>query len=246
MSQFGWISMHRKIQEHWVWSDASYFKAWAAILLNVNHTPKKALIKGKLLECERGQSLNSLSTWGKIFGNWSTKKVRTFLKNLEIDKMVVVESVGITTRLTVCNYDEYQTGGHAEETQKKRAGHARGTRGARTGYTNNNGNNEKNDKNEKKITPKGFLVANSIDWIKQEVWDEWIEHKKKVKASVSLRALKANITELEKFGAENANSIICQSLDSGWKGLFNLRQGNVSNNKTMEQHGEEWLALAED
>ncbi len=43
----GWISMHRKMQEHWLWDEKRTFsnlEAWIDILLTVNHTEKKVLI----------------------------------------------------------------------------------------------------------------------------------------------------------------------------------------------------------
>ena len=37
----GWIKLHRKIQDHWVWQDDRYLRYWLTILLNVNHESKK-------------------------------------------------------------------------------------------------------------------------------------------------------------------------------------------------------------
>ncbi len=106
----GWIKLYRSIRDHWVFQDENYFRAWCIILMKVNHEPKKVLIHGKLYECERGQSLLSLQSWVKEFGitRWSVQKVRTFFKLLQEDKMIELEGMGKTTRLTVCNYDTYQ------------------------------------------------------------------------------------------------------------------------------------------
>ena len=54
----GWISLHRKIREHWIWDNPIYLKAWIAILLQVNHEEKKMLIQGELIECKRDVSGN--------------------------------------------------------------------------------------------------------------------------------------------------------------------------------------------
>jgi len=124
----GWISIHRKITNHWVWNDKPFTKgqAWIDILLECNHDERKVLIKGKLLTAKRGESLNSLKTWSQRWG-WSISKVRHFLELLQADSMCDIESESITTRLKVCNYDNYQESQHAKETQKKRKRNAEET-----------------------------------------------------------------------------------------------------------------------
>jgi len=106
----GWIKLYRSIREHWIFQDAEYFRAWCIILMKVNHEPKKSLIHGRLVHCERGQSLLSLQSWVEEFGvnRWSIRKVRTFFKLLENDGMIITEGLQKTTRLTVCNYETYQ------------------------------------------------------------------------------------------------------------------------------------------
>ena len=114
----GWITLHRKIRQHWIWDDDHYFKAWVTILMQVNHEDKKVLITGTLFECRRGQSLMSLGEWVKLFNErrkrrksryWTIQKVRTFFDMLQKDGMIVRRGVPKTTRLTVCNYDKYQS-----------------------------------------------------------------------------------------------------------------------------------------
>ena len=37
----GWIKIHRKIIDHWIWADSKRFKWWLDILLLTNHSDKK-------------------------------------------------------------------------------------------------------------------------------------------------------------------------------------------------------------
>ena len=145
----GWIKLHRTIMKHWVFQDAEYFRAWCIILMQVNHEPKKVLIHGKIYECERGQSLLSLNSWVKEFGvnKWSIQKVRTFFKLLEKDKMINIEGSNKTTRITVCNYDDYQNNQQADNTQLTIKQHAPNTHLTTTKELKN----DKNDKEEKNI-----------------------------------------------------------------------------------------------
>ena len=148
MADQGWISIHRGLQDNWLWKDEREFsrlEAWLDILLNVNHTPKKVLIKNTLIEVGRGESLRSLDTWGKRW-NWNKSRVRRFFNLLQKDSMIVTKNVRVTTLLTVCKYDSYQTIGNASETQMKRKRNASETQMT----PNNNVNNDNNDNNEQK------------------------------------------------------------------------------------------------
>lgn len=122
----GWIKLHRQIKDHWLWKSDNRFKWWVDILLTVNHTDSKVLIKGTLIECKRGQSIRSLESWAK---EWNVSKgaVRDFFKLLQSDQMLQIESLQFTTRITVCNYEDYQDELNAKETQKKRKENAEET-----------------------------------------------------------------------------------------------------------------------
>ena len=142
----GWIKLHRKITCHWIFQKPEYLHAWITILLKVNHSDKKVLIQGELIECGRGQSLNSLATWTGLFGRgWTIQKTRTFFKLLKNDNMINIEGLRKTTRLTVCNYDSYQDEQHTNNTQTTRKQHTDNTQIT----TNKNDKNDKNDKNNK-------------------------------------------------------------------------------------------------
>jgi len=109
MIDYGWISLDRKILNHWLMDNSKYFHAWVLILFHVNFEEKKVMIKGKLYTCKRGQSLYSLENWARIFGrDWTRRQVRTFFDTLESRSMVSRESDNKTSYLTVCNYDTYQ------------------------------------------------------------------------------------------------------------------------------------------
>jgi len=139
MSRQGWICIHRTLMDHWLWEKSDYLKAWIAILMDVNHAPKKILRDGQTVTIERGQSCNSLETWAKKFGKrWTVKKVRTFISLLEKDSMLVSKRAGRLRLLTVVNYSAYQDkdngkghdNGHDKGASRARLGHNEGTIGA--------------------------------------------------------------------------------------------------------------------
>lgn len=102
----GWILLHRQLKSHWIWENPIKLKWWLDILLTVNHTETKVLVKGKLLVCGRGESLRSLDTWAKDWGV-DKKAVFKFFSLLESDGMLTTVSETVTTRLRVNNYDTF-------------------------------------------------------------------------------------------------------------------------------------------
>ena len=107
----GWISIHRQLQEHWIWKSKEPFdkrSAWIDLLLMVNHkTEKVKLDNGVVVEIERGQKITSLNYLSNKW-NWSRHKVSDFLNRLEQDKMLVQIRDNKKTLISIENYDKYQ------------------------------------------------------------------------------------------------------------------------------------------
>lgn len=147
----GWIKLYRKLQEHWVWDNADYLKAWITILFEVNHSEKTLLIHGEVFKCARGESLNSLDTWAKLFGpKWDKSRVRRFFALLKKAQNIDTQSERKTTRLKVLNYAVYQD----ITTQERHAERHPDD----TAPTPN--------KNEKKIKKKECIIPPTLEMIK--------------------------------------------------------------------------------
>ena len=108
----GWIKVHRKLMDHWLWNDPKKLKWWLAILFEVNYSQGKMNLGNKLVNVERGTSTNSLRTWAVIFG-CGTKAVTNFFNLLESDGMITKKTIGkgkhSTTLVKVTNYKDYQS-----------------------------------------------------------------------------------------------------------------------------------------
>ena len=142
----GWICLHRKIQENFLWREHRKFsraEAWVDILMEVRHsrTPDKVMIKNTMITVRRGQSIKSLETWADRW-NWTKSATRRYFILLIREKMITIENMRKTTRLTVCNYGLYQKRRNAGETQVKRKRNASESHLA-PDNKENNGNNEK-------------------------------------------------------------------------------------------------------
>ena len=106
----GWISLYRKIQDHWLWQQKrkfSQFEAWLSLLFKANYKNRQIMINGKLVKLSSGEFITSEVKLAKEWG-WSRNTVRTFLKTLERHKMIHKYCTTKYTRLTIVNWTSYQ------------------------------------------------------------------------------------------------------------------------------------------
>ena len=215
----GWIKLHRKLKDHWIWKSDNRLKWWIDILMTVNHDDAKVLIKGTLIECKRGQSVRSLDSWGR---DWNVTKgaVRDFFRLLQNDAMLHTESLQITTRITVCNYEDYQTELHAEETQKKRNANAEETQRVhkQEGIRRN--------KNEEEISIEDQFLSSLPDgW--NIIFELWLDHKKSKKQRFKdIKQLEISYHKLLKVSGgdiQAARDIIENTIAFNYSGFFELK-----------------------
>ena len=123
----GWILIHRRIQDNWLWQKRPFTEgqAWIDMLLMVNHKQESVLIKGAYYECGRGESMRSLDSWAERWG-WHRSKVRRFFDKLEKHGTIVRikptctatrKETPKTTHLKIVNYDTYQKPRHVNDTK---------------------------------------------------------------------------------------------------------------------------------
>ena len=105
----GWIYLHRKLCDNWLWRKKpfSYGQAWIDLLLKANHKKGYIWVRAVQIEIKRGQcgwSISKLATeWG-----WSRKAVDTFLKRLKTAHQIEQQKNNVTTVITILNYEDYQ------------------------------------------------------------------------------------------------------------------------------------------
>ena len=155
--QQGWISIHRKIRECFIWNEEPYDKAhaWIDLLLRANHDDKKVLINGQVQTVERGQFHTSLYKLAHDW-QWDRRKVKRFLEMLEKERMIATScNVGGTTNgttITIVNYEKYQGEGIEYgttdgTTHGTTVGTTDGTTHGTKTIMSNNENNENNENN---------------------------------------------------------------------------------------------------
>lgn len=103
----GWVKIHRKIKENWIWDKPDYLKAWLDLIFKANYEDRRVLFDGEVSELKKGQFITSIRKLADEWG-WSKDRVLKFLRLLEKDEMIRRNSDNKRTLITIENYSFYQ------------------------------------------------------------------------------------------------------------------------------------------
>lgn len=238
MSQEGWISVHRKIKECWIWDEKPFDRthAWIDLLLSANHQAKKIMFDGTLYEVERGSFITSIRKLCDKWG-WSNTKVKKFLEALTDEEMITYKSDTKKTTITIVNYEVYQdiniTKNITETSQK----HHRNVTETSQKHTNNNDNNDNNDNNSIYIEQNATVY---------KLWEKDV-----MKKPINFSIIKKINEAIEIHGIDNVTEAIYKTMDNGadsWGYVIKILQsvakrgnddgGNARSNQNHKQNME--------
>ena len=173
----GWISLHRKILDNPILTRGraySRFEAFVYMLLKANHKDNEALIGNQKIKVKKGSFITSQKKLMKEF-NWGTSRLRNFLKLLQNDDMIEINTNAISTYITINNYKTLQ----GLQTANKSEANRKQTDSNSQTKTNNNGNTVNNDNNVNNID---IFIKKVFEFEKQydkdtlkEFTDYWTE-----------------------------------------------------------------------
>ena len=117
MAEKGWIKLHRKVLECWIWQDKPYDKAraWIDLLLLAMHRDKKMIVENEFMIIPRGSFMTSILKLSERWG-WSRNKVIRFLNVLESEQMLNTKRTPKGTVVTIVKYEQYQLHDTANDT----------------------------------------------------------------------------------------------------------------------------------
>lgn len=168
MKNSGWIKVHRKIFENWVWDDKPFSKgqAWIDLLLLANHQKEKFPYKDKIIISERGSIYRSVLWLADRWG-WGREKTRRFLNQLEADGMLKINATTHQTTISIVNYEVYQDMQPTEQTTKNQ-------------QTDNQADNKSTHTRMKRI--KECKEDNKYNMCFERFWSAYPRKKEKAKA----------------------------------------------------------------
>lgn len=219
----GFIALHRKIRDNWIWEDAEKFKWWSDMLLEANWEaePVRVCLGGtSFVMCGRGQVCFSVLTWMK---RWraSREKVRHFFRALEATNMITIETTTVTTIITICNYDSYNKPATNKATTKQPAEQPQYNKG-----------------NNSITTPKGVVEHTQAEKDSFKRFQDWIkEHaprvalmKKPFTITEYLKIKKTLLSDRFPQGADAGKKFMCELLTSmeNWEPLYKNRSAYLT------------------
>lgn len=109
MAEIGWIKLHRKVLDCWIWQEKPYDKAraWVDLLLLAMHHDKKLFIENEVVIVPRGSFMTSIVKLANRWG-WSRCKVMRYLELLESEQMLNTKRTPKGTLVTIVKYEDYQ------------------------------------------------------------------------------------------------------------------------------------------
>ena len=117
----GWISLYRKIQDHWLWKQKrkfSQFEAWISLLFKASHKSRQIMVDGKLTDIKVGELITSEVKLSEEWG-WNRSTVRRFLRTLESQKMIHRSATTKYTSIIIENWSSYQIPQQQKQQQKQ-------------------------------------------------------------------------------------------------------------------------------
>lgn len=216
----GFILLHRKIKENWLWQRSDYFHWFTHLLLKANFKDNDSfLFEGEFISIKRGQFITSYRNLAKELPVCSEQKIRTFLKLLIKDKIVLIDSLRKATRITICNYDSYQSAQHNSNTVATQQQHSSNTVATTIERKKKKENNENNDNNNTEQVPKFNFKKELLNLgVEKQIVEDWLKVRKIKKAANTETALNSIIAQIQKSGL-TANECIKKSVESSWSGF---------------------------
>lgn len=243
----GYVALWRKSMDTAVFQEPELWKLWCLCLLKANHREGWIGIDGikKPVKIAPGQFITGRYSLHQDYYPKKRKKNKTaktiwewllILKNME---NLDVKTCSKYSIVTIINWHTYQVDKsqnvqvNVQQTCTSRAPRVHLT------CTNNNVKNVKNDNNVNKKEKNDLLIL--PDWLDLKLWAEYKKHRQKLKAPMTDYAEKLALNKLEKFVSQgfSADEIIKQSIDSGWKGFFPLKN-NIQNNNSFNPNTGSW------
>src|SRR5699024_1503083 len=166
----GWIKLHRRIQNHWIYQEDrvfSRYEAWIDLIMMANHAAKRILVDNDLISVDKGQLITSIRRLCDKW-KWSNTKVINFLKLLEQDSMIKFESDTKKTVINICNYNLYHDTENEDNDTETTRKHNKNI-SKKQQKSDKNANSTKNEKNERHEKDSDNASASSVHDVDDEL-----------------------------------------------------------------------------
>ena len=103
----GFIKIHRKLRDSWIWEKPDKLKAWLDLVMLATFKEREVIIQGNPYTLKIGEVLSSYRFLANRW-KWSVNRVITFIKLLKKCSMIDTKTDTGQMIVSICNYSTYQ------------------------------------------------------------------------------------------------------------------------------------------
>lgn len=213
-----WYKMYRGWQKHPALKTNDHRMAWVWLIEHAMVYPTKIDICSEPFPLERGQLYYSIRYLATAWGV-SKSQVETILKSLKNWDMIRTDNRTGRLIITICEYSKYQD---KPDSNRTAIGQKLGQQ------SDSNRTNNKNDKEYiKKERIKERVIAHGIE----EIWDDFTEHRNKIRKPMTSRASSEVLNRLDEFKLQgySPHSLLATAIERGWQTVYEPRKENEKN-----------------
>ena len=230
----GFINLHRMLLDSMIFSSQTGLKIWVWLLLKASYRKRHVSLK-----VGKGETIVTIERGQLIFGRYKAEEelcidgsaIYRWIKKLEENGMVLIQTNNQYSIITICNYDSYQGENDKDEqlmnnqrTTNEQQMNSRRTADEQQMNTYNKDNNIKKDNKDKKVKKvnkefekQAFVFPYQSDKF-MLLWDKLIKMPKwKKKPFESLQLI---LHKLSEFDEEFAIELIENAITGNYQGII--------------------------
>ena len=228
----GFINLHRTLLDSMIFSSQTGLKIWIWLLLKASYRKRYVSLK-----IGKGETTVTIERGQLLFGRYKAEEelcidgstIYKWIKKLEENEMILVQSNNQYSIITICNYDTYQGENTNEEqpsnnqvTTKEQQSNSRVTAEEQQSNTYNNINNikkvNKDNNINKETVEKQKLVFPYHSEKFMLLWDELVKMPKWRKKPFS--ALQLTLHKLSEFEEDFVIELIENAITGNYQGII--------------------------
>ncbi|EGN3549591.1 hypothetical protein IHV91_001533 [Listeria monocytogenes] len=222
----GYIALHRKIIDSWIWQDPEFYRLWSYCLIKASFKEREIFLGQQIVKLNPGQFVIGREKLEEAM-NIGLKNKRTALtwwrrlQKLEKAQMLNIKSYNKFSIVTIENWGLYQGGDIENEQQNEQQTNNKRTTDEQQTNTNNKDNKDKNDnkdnnKRQNKFDEVHLSLANLLfEMIKSNNPEEKVPDVEKWAHDIRI------MIEQDKRDAEKVkNAIIWSQKNDFWCGVI--------------------------
>ncbi len=163
MGERGVYAIDRGVFEHPFFKAEPFTEreAWMWMIGEAAWRPTRVRINRAMFDVKRGELVHAARFLARRW-QWSEARVRRFLERLKLERMIDALASSEATRITICNYDDYQYGRRAGDEPTDEPATSSRRRKKEGEESKNLGRGDTRARDPFSISPEAFSFANEL------------------------------------------------------------------------------------